>query len=67
MQWIIIMVLERIRCKKSTRLTKTTRRSGYENPHHPIHANRNNMRKDSYRVNVGPRPQRDTGLGGPHC
>ena len=37
-----------------------------KNPHHPIHANRNNMRgKDSYRVNVGPRPQRDTtGLGG---
>jgi hypothetical protein len=50
----------------------------FHNPHHPLHANRTdytdnqgrvfgrNMRgKDSYRVNVGPQPSRDTtGLGG---
>jgi hypothetical protein len=64
--------------RKPSNFRKQQEARAFNNPHHPLHANRTtytdnkgrvferNMRgKDSYRVNVGPQPSRDTtGVGG---
>ena len=64
--------------RKPSDFRKQQEARAFNNPHHPLHANRTtytdnqgrvferNMRgKDSYRVNVGPQPSRDTtGVGG---